>query len=217
MCRKHLEVLFTPTEFDRLGQRDLRQTQCVVIDVLRATSSMVTALARGAAMIIPVAEIAEALAWRQRDRRILLAGERYGVRIETEMTGEAPFDFGNSPREFSAERVGGKTIAMTTTNGTRALRACAEAHSVLVASFLNLKATVKYLQAATIPNLLLVCGGTFEEAATRISFVPVPLLIPSPRRQPSRPIQRWLRGRFIVWNDIIYPPQFQNLEMASAC
>lgn len=165
MCRKHLEVLFTPTEFDRLGQRDLRQTQCVVIDVLRATSSMVTALARGAAMIIPVAEIAEALAWRQRDRRILLAGERYGVRIETEMTGEAPFDFGNSPREFSAERVGGKTIAMTTTNGTRALRACAEAHSVLVASFLNLKATVKYLQAATIPNLLLVCGGTFEEAA----------------------------------------------------
>ena len=165
MSQKHLEVLFTPAEFDRLGERDLSNTQCVVIDVLRATSSMVTALARGAAMIIPVPEIAEALALRKRDRRILLAGERHGVRIETEMTGGAPFDFGNSPREFSAELVGGKTIAMTTTNGTRALRACAEARSVLVASFLNLKATVKYLHASSIPNLLLVCGGTFEEAA----------------------------------------------------
>jgi 2-phosphosulfolactate phosphatase len=77
MPAKHLEVLFTPAEFDRLGQRDLAETECVVIDVLRATSSMVTALANGAATVIPVAEIAEALAWRQRDRRILLAGERH--------------------------------------------------------------------------------------------------------------------------------------------
>jgi 2-phosphosulfolactate phosphatase len=165
MVRKHIEVLFTPAEFDGLGRRDLSDTQCVVIDVLRATSSMVTALAHGAAMIIPVTEIAEAVALRQRDRRILLAGERDGLRIETETTGGAPFDFGNSPREFSAEVVGGKTIAMTTTNGTRALRACAQAGSVLVGSFLNLKATAKYLHASNIPNLLLVCGGTFEEAA----------------------------------------------------
>jgi 2-phosphosulfolactate phosphatase len=165
MSAKHLEVLFTPAEFDRLGQRDLSETQCVVLDVLRATSSMVTALGNGAAIIIPVAEIAEALAWRQRDRRILLAGERHGVRIEAEMTGESPFDFGNSPREFTAELVGGKTIAMTTTNGTRALRACRHARSVVIASFINLRATVKYLGGSNFPNLLLVCGGTYEEAA----------------------------------------------------
>jgi 2-phosphosulfolactate phosphatase len=81
------------------------------------------------------------------------------------MTGGAPFDFGNSPREFAAELVGGKRIVMTTTNGTRALHACRQARSVVIASFLNLKATVKYLRTSNIPNLLLVCGGTYEEAA----------------------------------------------------
>jgi len=165
MPAKHLEVLFTPAEFECLGQRDLGESECVVIDVLRATSSMVTALANGAASIIPVAEIAEALAWRQRDRRILLAGERHGIRIEAEITGGLPFDFGNSPREFAAELVGGKRIVMTTTNGTRALHACRQSRSVLIASFLNLKATVKYLRTSNVPNLILVCGGTYEEAA----------------------------------------------------
>ena len=164
MCAKHIEVLFTPAEFAALREKDLKETECVVIDVLRATSSMITALAHGAAMIIPVSEIKEALEWRHRDRRILLAGEREGVRIEAEMTGESAFDFGNSPREFAAESVGGKTICMTTTNGTRALRSCAHARSVLIASFLNLTATVEFLRGSTAANLLLVCGGTYDEA-----------------------------------------------------
>src|SRR5262249_7074516 len=60
----NLDVLFTPAEFEALKERDLRDTICVVFDVLRATSSMVTALANGAKEIIPVEEIAEALAER---------------------------------------------------------------------------------------------------------------------------------------------------------
>ena len=69
-----LEVLFTPAEFAALERRDLSGAVCVVFDVLRATSSMVTALANGAAAIVPVAEISEALQCRQRDTGVLLAG-----------------------------------------------------------------------------------------------------------------------------------------------
>src|ERR1019366_1376956 len=145
MMTTTLEVLFAPTEFALLNQRDLRQTVCVVFDVLRATSTMVPALANGATAIAPAAEIAEALAIRQRQPEILLAGERDGIRIEGRLTGGLGFDLGNSPREFTAAKVGGKTVAMTTTNGTRALRACARAAVVLVGSFLNLRATAELI------------------------------------------------------------------------
>ena len=118
------EVLFTPAEFATLPGRDLSETVCVVFDVLRATSSMVTALANGAKAILPVTEIDDALeVWRE-NLDVLLAGERDGVRIEA---GNTRFDLGNSPREFTRDKVAGKKIAMTTTNGTRALRACAHA------------------------------------------------------------------------------------------
>src|SRR5690348_2998573 len=125
-----VEVLFTPAEFEALKQRDLRETLCVVFDVLRATSSMITALARGAAGIIPVQEIDEALSIRRREPDVLLAGERDGVRITSDLTGSIAFDLGNSPREFTSETVKGKIIVMTTTNGTRGLRACAAAQTV---------------------------------------------------------------------------------------
>jgi 2-phosphosulfolactate phosphatase len=162
---KALEVLFTPAEFALLPQRDLSETICVVFDVLRATSSMVTALANGAEAILPLSDIQEALSVRQRDTAVLLAGERDGVRIEANVTGGVAFDLGNSPREFTKDRVAGKRIAMTTTNGTRALRSCAHAKRVLVASFLNLQATSHSLQELKPANLLVVCGGTYEEAA----------------------------------------------------
>ena len=160
-----LEVLFAPAEFALLGQRDLCQTVCVVFDVLRATSTMVTALGNGAAAIAPVAEIAEALSLRQRQPDVLLAGERDGVRIEGHLTGGTGFDLGNSPREFTAARVGGRTVAMTTTNGTRALRACAPAAAVLLGSFLNLSATAGCIEKARPSHLLLVCSGTHDRAA----------------------------------------------------
>ena len=160
-----LEVLFSPAEFAGLERRDLSETTCVVFDVLRATSSMVTALANGAEAIIPVQEIAEALALRQKQSDLLLAGEREGVRILSPLTGSISFDLGNSPLEFTTERIGGRMIVMTTTNGTRALRACAQAKSVLLGSFLNLRATSAALEQAAPERLMLVCSGTFEEAA----------------------------------------------------
>ncbi|MSU59046.1 MAG: 2-phosphosulfolactate phosphatase [Pedosphaera sp.] len=162
-CR--VEVLFTPTEFRALRERDLARTTCVVFDVLRATSTIVTALAAGAASVLPVNEIAEALAVRRQRPDVLLAGERDGLRIGAALTGGIEFDLGNSPREFTAARVAGKTIVMTTTNGTRALRACAGAERILVASFLNLEATADFLGRENPESLLLVCAGTGKDAA----------------------------------------------------
>ncbi len=161
----NIEVLFTPADFEALKGRDLRQTTCVVFDVLRATSSMVTALANGASCIIPVATIPEAIELYRQSPDVILAGERDGVRITSELTGSVAFHLGNSPREFTPERVRGKKIVMTTTNGTRALRACADAERVLAASFLNLGATANLILCAAPRQLLLVCSGTFEEAA----------------------------------------------------
>lgn len=160
-----LEVLFAPAEFTALQGRDLSGTVCVVFDVLRATSTMVTALANGAAAVIPVEEIPEALAIRQRDPEVLLAGERNGVRIEANLTGSGAFDLGNSPREFTAERVKGRRIVTTTTNGTRALRACLPARTMLAGSFLNLGATAAWIEQEHPAELLVVCSGTHEEAA----------------------------------------------------
>ena len=160
-----LEVLFTPAEFAGLHQRDLSETVCVVFDVLRASSTMVTALVNGAAGIIPVGEIAEALAIRRWEPEAVLAGERDGLRIQPERSGGVAFDLGNSPREFTRDKVGGKTIVMTTTNGTRALRACAQARRVLVGSFLNLGATADLLKEDPPKRLLVVCSGTLEQAA----------------------------------------------------
>ena len=160
----NVDALLTPVELPALVRRDLRDTACVVFDILRATSSFVTALYHGARAIIPVSEIAEAVALRQLRPEVLLAGERDGVRILAAQSGGVDFDFGNSPREFTPERVRGKTIVSTTTNGTRALRACAAAKTVLAGSFLNLAATAQFLRGQ--PEILLICAGTGENAAT---------------------------------------------------
>jgi len=160
-----LEVLFAPAEFAALADRDLTHNTCVVFDVLRATTSMITALANGASAILPAAEIPESLALQARAPGSLLAGEREGIRIRAALTGSIDFDLGNSPREFTRERVAGKSIVMTTTNGTRALRACASAQEVLVCALVNLDATAQHLRKHPPTHLLLVCGGTFEQMA----------------------------------------------------
>jgi len=160
-----LEVLFTPADFAALAARDLSSTVCVVFDVLRATSSIVTALANGAAAVVPVSEISEAVALRRKRPEVLLAGEREGLRILANQTGGIDFDLGNSPREFTRDRVEGRTIVLTTTNGSRALRACAKSKLTLVGSFLNLQATADFVQSHPAPNFLVVCSGTFDQAA----------------------------------------------------
>lgn len=159
-----IDTLLSPLELPALAQRDLRGTACVVFDILRATSTFVTALHHGAQAIIPVSEISEAVALRKKQPTFLLAGERDGVRIRAAQSGGTDFDFGNSPREFTAEKVRGKTIVSTTTNGTRALRACATAKTVLAASFLNLAATADFLRGEK--EILLVCAGTGENPAS---------------------------------------------------
>lgn len=151
-----IEVVLTPAEVALLPGRDLSATACVVFDVLRATSTILTALHHGAARVWPVAGIEEARALR--DERLpgaLLGGERGGQRI-------AGFDLGNSPAEYTAETVRGRDIITTTTNGTIALRACAASSEVHVGSLLNLDALAARLQRTNTPDasLLLVCAGS---------------------------------------------------------
>jgi 2-phosphosulfolactate phosphatase len=165
MNLSNLEVILSPAEFAPLAQRDLSEAVCVVFDILRATTSMTTALSNGASGIIPVSEIAGALDIRAQRSDVLLAGERDGFRISAQLTGSIDFDLGNSPREFIAGKVHGRLIAMTTTNGTRALRACAGGKTVLASSFLNLEATRQYILQAQPKHLVLVCSGTHEEPA----------------------------------------------------
>jgi 2-phosphosulfolactate phosphatase len=160
-----VDAVLGPAEFASLAARDLSQTTCVVFDVLRATSSMLTALHHGAEVIIPVVEIAEALEAKARQPEVLLAGERHGLRIGRELTGSIDFDFGNSPRDFPEARVQGRTIAWTTTNGTRALRSCAHAEMILLGGLVNLRMAADLIEQLRPTNLLLVCAGTFETPA----------------------------------------------------
>src|SRR2546428_2201714 len=162
---RSIEVLFSPAESSALTDRDLGRTACVVLDILRATTSMMTALANGAEAIIPAGEIPEALAIKEERPDVLLAGERNGLRIRADQTGGIDFDFGNSPREFLPEKVRGKTIVMTTTNGTRALRACAHAETVLIGSFLNLPPIVNWIRRDFPPHLVLCFRGPHQHAA----------------------------------------------------
>jgi 2-phosphosulfolactate phosphatase len=142
-------VFFTLQEVDGAGLQD--QT-AVVIDVLRASSTIVAALAAGAQAIYPVVSTEEAikLATSLGREDALLAGERRGLKVEG-------FDLGNSPREFTPEAVGGKRVVMSTTNGTRALVAVSGAERVLVASFLNLAAVAA--ACADSERLAVVCAG----------------------------------------------------------
>lgn len=162
---KNIRVILTPAELPALRAGDLRQSLCVVFDILRATSTFVTALHNGATRVIPVSDIAGALAWRQKEPLALLAGERNGVRIGAALTGGIDFDLGNSPREFGPEIVAGRTIVSTTTNGTRALNACSAAGAVLAGSLLNLAATAHFIRQHPASQIILVCAGTGPFAA----------------------------------------------------
>jgi len=163
--RKTIGVILLPAEIKNLPQCDLSETACVVFDVLRATSTIVTALANGAQGVLPVREISDALTIKQQRPEVLLAGERNGVRIGEELAGSISFDLGNSPREFVRSKVEEKIIVMTTTNGTRALCACSGAGRILIGSFLNFHVTVEHIQRGDFSQILLICAGTEENVA----------------------------------------------------
>ncbi len=152
-----VEIVLTPAEIARLPARDLRGATCVVFDVLRATSTLLTALSNGARRILPAATIDQAWALqRSRPPGVLLGGERHGVKI----TG---FDFGNSPEEYRAEIVRDREIVMTTTNGTVALEACVAADAVFAGALLNLNALAVAILRRRPERLFLVCAGSGEE------------------------------------------------------
>lgn len=121
-----------------------------MVDILRASTTMVSALANGISHIIPFAEKEACEGMRQKG--YLIAGERNGLKLDG-------FDLGNSPREYLGNIHQGKKLAMTTTNGTIALeKASAEAGEVLVGAFINLQATVDYLKKKT-EDILILCAG----------------------------------------------------------
>ena len=134
-----------------LPAASLAGVSALVVDVLRASTTMVTALAHGCRALLPVAEVAEARARAREVPDALLAGERGG-------DPPAGFDLGNSPLEFTAERVGGRTIVFTTSNGTRALLAARPAVAVAVAGFVNLTAAADWAVGQG-RDLVVVCAG----------------------------------------------------------
>jgi len=150
---ERIDVAVTPAA----APDNLRDVAIVIIDVLRATTTIVRALESGAAAIIPCLEPDEAIAVRNRigRDRVLLAGERDAQLIPG-------FDLDNSPASFTVAAVDGKTIAFTTTNGTRALRRLghAGAAAVYCAAFTNRAAIVAALLAVEAHHVLLVCAGT---------------------------------------------------------
>lgn len=144
-----IDVFFSPLE---VHEASVEKRAAVVIDVIRATSVMVEALAHGARGIFPSVSTDEAvkLASSLGRDETLLCGERKGLKVEG-------FDLGNSPAEFTPEVVKGKQLVMSTTNGTRAFLAAEDAQRVVAVSFLNLSAAAEALVGET--SLAVVCAG----------------------------------------------------------
>ena len=146
MSRK-IEVCLTPALIDLYA---IENSIVVVIDILRATSSIVYGIDNGAEAIIPVAQVEDCLNYA--DKGYLLAAERNGEVVEG-------YNFGNSPFSYTADKVAGKTIVLTTTNGTKALHlARSRASQVVIGSFLNLQSLCDWLKNQD-QDVLLLCAG----------------------------------------------------------
>lgn len=147
-----IEILKSAKE--ALG-RSFKGKNVVVIDVLRATTVMVTALENGAKCIYPFKEIEDARDKCKLSQNGLLAGERKGMKI-------LGFDFGNSPLEFTKEKVEGKEIYMTTSNGTRAIENSIDGDNLYIACYLNISAVVNKLLLDT-KDIIILCSGTDDK------------------------------------------------------
>jgi len=149
-----LRVHYLPREIERNA---LVGSAVVVIDLLRATSTICQALASGAVDVVPFLEIEEARVAAAAERAtsgphsVVLGGERHGKLI-------AGFDLGNSPSEYTPAAIRGKRLFLSTTNGTRALDHAREAKRVLCGSFLNLSALVASIEDE--PRVDILCAGT---------------------------------------------------------
>jgi len=143
-----IETCFSPALFEPENNKG---TIVVIIDILRASSSICTAFANGAEAIIPVAEVDEAKSYKAKG--YLVASERDGITLDFA-------DFGNSPFNFTKERVEGKTIVYSTTNGTGLINiaSLSDPAAIVVGSFLNISALVRWIDKQE-KNVMLFCAG----------------------------------------------------------
>lgn len=146
MAKRKLETCFSPALYK---PDDYDNSIVVVIDILRASSAICTAFANGAAAIIPVAGVAEAKEYKSKG--YLVAAERDGFILDFA-------DFGNSPFNFTKERVEGKTIVYSTTNGTGIIKMASSSFSIVIGSFLNSVALTDWLINQE-KDVLLFCAG----------------------------------------------------------
>lgn len=144
--KRKVEVCFSPVMFS-----DFRNDSAIVVivDILRATSAIVTAFMNGVKSIIPVATLEEAMDYKKRG--FLVAAERDGIVRDFA-------DFGNSPYNFRREIIGGKDIVYSTTNGTLSIMMAKESQRVLIGSYLNLQALVDYIHRED-RDLVILCAG----------------------------------------------------------
>lgn len=147
-----MKVSLFPTLLDA-GRDSLEGVVVVVIDVLRFTSTVIAALEAGAKEVIPVLDVETAckLAGPAPRRAKLLAGERMGRPIEG-------FDLFNSPLEFAAERVGGATIIMSTSNGSRAVVEASRASRLLICAINNISAVAREIES--LDRVSILCSGS---------------------------------------------------------
>jgi 2-phosphosulfolactate phosphatase len=146
MAKPTVEVCLSPL---LLQLSDIQESVVVVIDVFRATSTMCAAIFHGVERIIPVENIEACEQYR--GKGFLLAGERGGEKV-------AGFDLGNSPLDYLSGVNNGKTLVLTTTNGTRAIELARSAAEVVAGAFVNLTAISEHLRH-TRRNVILVCAG----------------------------------------------------------
>ncbi|MBI1305733.1 MAG: 2-phosphosulfolactate phosphatase [Bacteroidetes bacterium] len=146
--KNQVEVVLSPLV---LPNYTLEEKIVVVIDILRATSTMCAALYNGAEAIIPVVDTQEAQAYSHEHPDYLIAGEREGQKADG-------FNFGNSPAEYTPSVIAGKTLVLTTTNGTKCINASKAAHMVMVGSFFNLSVLSNFLKSSK-RDVVLFCSG----------------------------------------------------------
>jgi 2-phosphosulfolactate phosphatase len=146
--KPRLEVCLSPA---LLHLYDTTDAVVVIIDIFRATSTIVAALHNGAKCVIPVASVGECITLGESIPNSITAGERDGKVAEG-------LQHGNSPLEYPPTFIEGKTLVLTTTNGTRLLHMIKGASEILIGSFLNLTVMCEYLQSQQ-KNVLLGCAS----------------------------------------------------------
>src|SRR5690349_3526120 len=143
---KTIDVCLSP---ELIHLYEVREKTVVVVDILRATSCMVTALAHGVDSITPLASLEQCR--EMKTKGYITSGERNGEKVEG-------FDKGNSPFEYMGSDIKGKKIAFTTTNGTQAIEKSKQAKELIIGAFLNIKAIVSHLKQ-TDNSILILCAG----------------------------------------------------------